>query len=63
MRRWNGLWKSAEDATDEDAIVTWLRKAMRPGRKVVCICTGALVAGRAGLLDGHTCTTHYLVEF
>lgn len=55
-----GSGKSTNDATDEDVIVAWLKNAIHPGHKVVCICTGALMAGRAGLLDGHCCTTHYL---
>jgi transcriptional regulator GlxA family with amidase domain len=40
-------------------IVAWLRRTVRPGHKLVAICSGALLAGRAGLLDGHACTTHY----
>jgi transcriptional regulator GlxA family with amidase domain len=40
-------------------IAAWLRKTIRPGHKLVAICSGALLAGRAGLLDGHDCTTHY----
>jgi len=41
------------------AIVAWLRAVVRPGHKVVSICSGALLAGRAGLLDGYACTTHH----
>src|SRR5262245_44121682 len=55
-----GPGKSAADETAERAIVTWLRTNVRPGHKVISICTGALIAGRAGLLDGYSCTTHYL---
>jgi transcriptional regulator GlxA family with amidase domain len=44
---------------DERAIVDWLRTSIRPGHTVVTICSGALLAARAGLLDGYTCTTHY----
>jgi transcriptional regulator GlxA family with amidase domain len=40
-------------------IVAWLRRTVRPGHKLVAICSGALLAGRAGLLDGHDCTTHH----
>lgn len=47
------------DAEAETAIVHWLRRAIRPGHRLVSICSGALVAGRAGLLDGHLCTTHH----
>ncbi|RSL16613.1 AraC family transcriptional regulator with amidase-like domain [Edaphobacter aggregans] len=41
------------------AIVKWLRAHVRPGHKVVSICSGALLAGKAGLLDGYSCTTHH----
>ena len=47
------------DAIDERAIVAWLRKADRPDIKLICICSGALLAARAGLLDGRSCTTHH----
>lgn len=47
------------DRDDEDAIVQWLRAAIRPEHTVVSICSGALLAARAGLLDGHRCTTHH----
>ncbi|KMO43451.1 AraC family transcriptional regulator [Methylobacterium variabile] len=43
----------------EDAIVAWLRRTVRPGHRLVSICSGALLAARAGLLDGHACTTHH----
>ncbi|HXJ91178.1 MAG TPA: helix-turn-helix domain-containing protein [Candidatus Binatia bacterium] len=47
------------DESDEATIVAWLKTAIRPGHKVICICTGALTAARAGLLDGRACTTHH----
>jgi transcriptional regulator GlxA family with amidase domain len=55
-----GPGKSPADAAAEEAIVSWLKTAVRPGHKVISICTGALMAARAGLLDGFACTTHYL---
>ncbi len=42
-----------------DQVVAWLRASIRPAIRLVCICSGALLAARAGLLDGHTCTTHF----
>ncbi len=48
-----------EDARLEAAIVAWLKRAVRPGRRLVSICSGALLAARAGLLDGYECTTHH----
>ncbi len=49
----------ADEGAAEAAIVAWLRATVRPGHRVVSICSGALLAARAGLLDGHVCTTHH----
>jgi transcriptional regulator GlxA family with amidase domain len=51
--------RRAEDGAAEKAIVAWLQRAIRPDIKVASICSGALLAARAGLLDGHDCTTHH----
>lgn len=48
------------DRDDETAIIAWLRNHVGPETLVITICSGALLAARAGLLDGHACTTHYL---
>jgi transcriptional regulator GlxA family with amidase domain len=56
----HGLGKSAADEEAEIAIVRWLKTTVRTGHKLISICTGALIAARAGLLDGYSCTTHYL---
>lgn len=42
-----------------DEIVGWLRRNIRSGIRLVSICSGALLAARAGLLDGRACTTHF----
>jgi transcriptional regulator GlxA family with amidase domain len=42
-----------------EQVVDWLRTHVRPGIRLVSICSGALLAGRAGLLDGRACTTHF----
>jgi transcriptional regulator GlxA family with amidase domain len=62
MQRGGGMGdgKSREDESDEETIVAWLKRTIRPGHRLISICTGALMAARAGLLDGHACTTHYL---
>jgi transcriptional regulator GlxA family with amidase domain len=46
---------------DEAAIVAWLARVVRPAHMLVTICSGALLAARAGLLDGQDCTTHFSV--
>ena len=48
------------DALHEAKIVAWLRTAIHPGHRLITICSGALLAARAGLLDGYACTTHFL---
>ena len=56
-------WGSAQDRRADDAaearIVAWLRHTVRPGHVLVTVCDGALLAARAGLLDGYACTTHH----
>ena len=49
----------ADDHAAEAEIVRWLASAVRPGIRLMSICSGALLAGRAGLLDGYECTTHH----
>ncbi len=54
---------SAAEAGDvaelEQEIVAWLKRVVRPSVTVASICSGALCAARAGLLDGKACTTHH----
>jgi transcriptional regulator GlxA family with amidase domain len=54
-----GTGPTHADSADEQAIVAWLRGAVRPDTTLICICSGALLAARAGLLDGRGCTTHH----
>jgi transcriptional regulator GlxA family with amidase domain len=44
---------------DEEAIVGWLKATVRAGHTLIAICSGALLAARAGMLDGCACTTHH----
>jgi len=39
--------------------VQWLQRAARCGARITSICSGAYTLGRAGLLDGRRCTTHW----
>lgn len=41
------------------ATVEWVRRAYQSGAILCTICTAAFVLGRAGLLDGRQCTTHW----
>lgn len=47
------------DGVREAEIVAWLREAIRPGIRLATICSGALLAASAGLLEGYDCTTHH----
>jgi transcriptional regulator GlxA family with amidase domain len=43
----------------DTALLTWLRTQAGRVRRLGSICTGALVLGAAGLLDGRAATTHW----
>ena len=47
------------DGPLEETIVKWLRGSIQPGVELATICSGALLAARAGLLEGRECTTHH----
>lgn len=40
------------------ALVAWLQRHGY-GRRLACVCSGALLAAAAGLLEGRRCTTHH----
>lgn len=41
-------------------VIDWLQRVFAPSEnRLVCICAGALVAAKAGLLEGRQCTTHH----
>jgi transcriptional regulator GlxA family with amidase domain len=43
-----------------DAVCAWLKAVVAPaGARLMCVCSGALIAARAGLLDARQCTTHH----
>lgn len=44
---------------DGDPIVDWVRDTYATTRFTTSVCTGSLVLGAAGLLDGLTATTHW----
>jgi transcriptional regulator GlxA family with amidase domain len=47
------------DPVTSDAVRALLRDCVDRGAKVMSVCSGAFVLGRAGLLDGRRCTTHW----
>lgn len=42
-----------------EPIILWLAKQHRQGAAISSICTGAFLLAAAGLLDGHSCSTHW----
>ena len=60
-----GVVKSADNYRLPEAqkVVSWLQNIARPDLQIACICSAAILAARAGLLDGRRCTTHHtLIE-
>ncbi len=52
-----GIEEIARDAELKD-LKRWLAHAVRPDTRLVTICSGALLAAAAGLMEGYQCTTH-----
>jgi transcriptional regulator GlxA family with amidase domain len=44
---------------DNKTLVYWIAERGRDAEIVASVCTGAMLLGKAGLLDGHTATTHW----
>jgi transcriptional regulator GlxA family with amidase domain len=44
---------------DDPAITAWLKQQADRGARIIGVCAGGLVVGRAGLLDGRRFTTHW----
>jgi cyclohexyl-isocyanide hydratase len=53
-----GGFGTAQQMADP-AVLDWLATSGRRARYVTSVCTGALLLGAAGLLDGYEATTHW----
>lgn len=49
----------AMDDRDAPVVTTWIAAQAHLGAQVIGVCAGALMVGRAGLLDGRQFTTHW----
>jgi transcriptional regulator GlxA family with amidase domain len=47
------------DALDDERLVAWIRAAHATSTWTTSVCTGALLLGAAGVLDGLRATTHW----
>jgi transcriptional regulator GlxA family with amidase domain len=52
--------KGNRQLLDDDEVLGWLRDVDRTTRWTTSVCTGSLVLGAAGLLDGKRVTGHWL---
>jgi transcriptional regulator GlxA family with amidase domain len=48
-------------AADDRALLAWIGKRSRSGRRTASVCTGAFLLAAAGLLDGKRAVTHWSV--
>jgi transcriptional regulator GlxA family with amidase domain len=44
---------------EDEATLDWIRATAAKARQVSSVCTGALLLGKAGLLEGRRATTHW----
>ncbi|MEJ2513972.1 MAG: DJ-1/PfpI family protein [Gammaproteobacteria bacterium] len=49
----------ARAAMEDGRLVSWISRTAASARVVASVCTGALLLGRAGLLEGRRATTHW----
>lgn len=49
----------AMSSDDDPAVIAWLRRQAERGARIVGVCNGTLVVGRAGLLDGRRFAGHW----
>lgn len=52
---------TTNDIMADDEVLDFLIEAGEPARCVTSVCSGALILGQAGLLDGYRAATHWVV--
>jgi transcriptional regulator GlxA family with amidase domain len=53
-----GGWGTRQQMTNA-RLIDWIRQRAKKVEILTSVCTGALLLGQAGLLDGHRATTHF----
>ncbi len=53
-----GGWGTRKEI-DNGNLIRWIADRGRSAETLTSVCTGAMLLGRAGLLDGHRATTHW----
>ena len=51
-----------DDLTGDGEVLDFLREQAKEARYITSVCTGALVLGAAGLLQGYRATTHWVAK-
>jgi transcriptional regulator GlxA family with amidase domain len=51
--------EGAEEASRNPVLIDWVRERASQARRIVSVCTGAVVLAAAGLLDGRRAATHW----
>jgi transcriptional regulator GlxA family with amidase domain len=51
--------EGAEAAAENPVLIGWVKERARQARRIVSVCTGAVVLAAAGLLDGRRAATHW----
>jgi transcriptional regulator GlxA family with amidase domain len=51
--------EGAEAAAENPVLLDWVRERASQARRIVSVCTGAVVLAAAGLLDGRRAATHW----
>jgi len=53
-----GGW-GTRDQMNNGRLIEWIRQRAKKVETLASVCTGSLLLGQAGLLDGHRATTHW----
>lgn len=51
--------RGTSDAIEDEATLAWVRRVAESAGWITSVCTGSLILGAAGLLDGYRATTHW----
>jgi len=54
----NGVFKASENRD----LIDWVAAAHNTNKRTVSVCSGSLLLAEAGILDGHTCCTHWTLS-
>lgn len=49
-------------AMADSELINWLKRVHQTSKLTLSVCSGALVLGAAGILDGHPATTHWIAQ-